>query len=417
VSGTSGPHAARHGPVRVLREAAAAELDGWDARTVDVSGGDVQQSLAWGAHRERTGWEAHRLILDDGSVALVLGRRWRLLGGGRAYVPRGPVAAGAPPEVVAARLDGIAAWARAAGFDVLVADPEIPAASGFPAALARVGFRQTEEIGPSRHRVGVPIAAGATDASLLDQVTQKTRQQFLAAERRGVRVVRYDVRGGAAPGIEAAPGTGADGYEPRMDAPEPDMDAPGPGRLTDAAEDAFTRFHALLVATGERRGFRVGGRPVAMAWWRAALEAGHLLLLEARGTEDEVVAAAIFYRHGERLTYSHSGDVAALRSTYPGAMGLVLWRALQLAAREGRAELDLGGVDVRGARREPQPGEPTYGLLRFKQSFGGRWIELSGAYERVLRRPRHAMANSAQRASHAVRSLPRRVRRREGATS
>ena len=383
-------------PVHVLREAAHAELGDWDARTVDVPGGDVQQSLAWAAHRERTGWEAHRLVLDDGSAALVLGRRWRMLGGGRAYVPKGPASGGAAPALVAARLAGIAAWARAAGFDALAADPEIPAGSGFQALLAGAGFRQIEEIGPSRHRVGVPILPGTPEASLLEGITQKTRQQLLAAERRGVRVVRYDARAGVDPG--------------------PGLEAPEPARLVGAAEEAFTHFHALLAATGERRGFRVGSRPIALAWWRAALEAGHLLLLEARGTEDEIVAAAVFYRHGRRLTYSHSGDVAALRSTYPGATGLVLWRALQLAAREGRDELDLGGVDIRGARREPVPGEPTYGLLRFKQSFGGQWIELSGAHERVLRRAHHALVSGTRRSARAVRSIPGSLRRRGGDT-
>ena len=380
--------------LHVVREATPEELSSWDLRLVDVPGGDVQQSLAWGLARERMGARPHHLVLDDGSLALVLGRHRRLLGGGRAYVPHGPVAAGAGPGVVAGRLAAIAAWASDAGFDVVVADPQLPAASGFPALVAGLGFRQVDEVGPSRHRVGVVIPAGAGDAALLDGIAQKTRQQLLAAERRGVRVRRYDRLAGTDPG----PGT----------------DAPAPEHLADAAEEAFVRFHGLLAATGARRGFSVGSRSAALAWWQAALEAGHLLLLEARGLEDELIGAAVFYRHGGRLTYGHSADVAGLRSAWPGTMGLVLWRALQLAAREGRAELDLGGVDVRGARREPLPGEPTYGLLRFKQSFGGQWIELSGAHERVLRRRRHALTTSAQRAAGAVRELPGAVRRSIG---
>lgn len=380
--------------LRVIREAAPGELASWDGRVVDVPGGDVQQSLAWGMHRERMGAVPHHLVLDDGSVALVLGRRRRLLGGGRAYVPRGPVAAGAGPEVVAGRLAAIAAWAGDAGFDVVVADPEVPAATGFPALLAGLGFHQVEEIVPSRHRLGVPIPAGADEATLLARITPKTRQQLLVAERRGLRIRRYDRLAGNDPG--------------------PGIEAPPPDRLPDAAEGAFSRFHALLVATGERRGFSAGSRPAALAWWRAALAAGHLLLLEARDPEDELVGAAVFYRHGDRLTYSHSGDVAGLRPAHPGTMGLILWRALQLAAREGRTELDLGGVDVRGARREPLPGEPTYGLLRFKQSFGGRWIELAGAHERILRGGRHAVAAGAQRAARAVRAVPGSVRNPAG---
>ncbi|MFH0751219.1 MAG: GNAT family N-acetyltransferase, partial [Chloroflexota bacterium] len=380
--------------LRVVREAAPEELASWDGRVVDVPGGDVQQSLAWGLHRERMGAEPHRLVLDDGSVALVLGRRRRLLGGGRAYVPRGPVAAGAGPEVVAGRLAAIASWARDAGFDVVVADPEVPAATGFPAILAGLGFHQVEEIVPSRHRLGVPIPSGADEATLLAGIAPKTRQQLLAAERRGLRIHRYDRLAGSDQG--------------------PGLEAPSPDRLPDAAAGAFSRFHGLLVAAGERRGFSVGSRPAALAWWRAALEAGHLLFLEARGPEDELVGAAVFYRHGGRLTYGHSADVPGLRPAHPGTMGLILWRALQLAAREGRAELDLGGVDVRGARREPLPGEPTFGLLKFKQSFGGQWIQLAGAHERVLQGRRHALAAGAQRAARAARAVPAAARRTTG---
>lgn len=380
--------------LRVVREAARDELPGWDARTVDVPGGDVQQSLAWGLHRERTGWEAHRLVLDDGSAVLALARRWRLVGGGRVYVPRGPVAAGAAPGVVAGRLTAVAAWARGAGFDVVAADPEIPAASGFPALLASLGFRAVEEIGPSRHRLAVPIPPGADDDRLLARMAPKTRQQILAAERRGLRVVRHDRRSGAPPGLALA--------------------APSAARPDDEEQDAFARFYGLLATTGERRGFRVGSRPVALAWWRAALDAGHLLLLEVADPDGVTIGGAIFYRHGGRITYSHSADVAALRASHPGAMGLLLWHALQLAAREGCAELDLGGVDLPGARREPRPGEPTYGLLRFKQSLGGEWLELSGAHERVLRRPRPALVAAARRAAGALRRTPPAARRAEG---
>ena len=341
---------------------------GWDERTVRVSGGDVQQSAAWGELRGRTGWRPHHLELDDGSAVLALGRPWPLVGGGRLYVPKGPVAAGSEVTVVADRLSAVAAWARGAGYDTVLADAEIPAATGYPAALAERGFRPVEEIGPSRHRVATPIPAGADDATLLAQVATTTRQRVRVAERRGMRIVRYD-----ALSAKAAGGG---------------LDGPAPGHLDEEATAAFERFHRLLGATGERRGFAIGPRGSAVAWWRAALAAGHLVLLEARSADGTYLGAAIFYRHGERLTYAHSADVVALRRAHPDAARLILWRALQLAAREGRAELDLGGVDVAGARSEPRPGDPMYGLLEFKQSFGGRWVELSGAHERIVSQAR-----------------------------
>ena len=377
--------------LRVVREAAPDELPGWDARTVDVPGGNVQQSRAWAAHRARTGWQPHQLVLDDGSAVLALGRSWRLVGGGRLYVPKGPVAAGAPAATVAARLAAVADWAGGAGYDAILADAEMPAASGYPALVARRGFHPAEEVGPSRHRVGTPIAPGSDDEALLRLVGRAARQRFGAAERRGTRIVRYDRAGPPSlPGLEAPPAE----------------------RLRDAAEDAFGRFHALLAETGKRRGFGIGGRAAALAWWRAALDAGQLLLLEARAADGAYLGAAIFYRHGERLTYAHSGDVVELRHVHAGTANLLLWRALQLAAREGRTELDLGGVDVRGARGEPRPGDPMHGLLEFKLAYGGRWIELTGAQERVLRPARHAVVTGTRRIAAATRALPGALRNR-----
>lgn len=379
--------------VRVVREAAPDELVTWDGRTVEPPGGDVQQSVAWAAHRARTGWRPRHLVLDDGAAVLALGRPTPVLGGGRLYVPKGPVAAGAGAAVVAGRLAAVAAWARDAGYDAILADPEIPAHTGFPGLLAGLGFRQAEEIGPSRHRVATPIPPGADDDALLRPIAKKTRQRFLGAERRGSYVVRYDARS-----------------EPLV----PGVEAPPPERLHDAAGEAFAWFHGLLLETGARRGFEIGSRAQAMAWWRGALEAGHLVLLEARAADGTRLGASIFYRHGDRLSYAHSGDVVELRHEHPGTVHLLLWRALQLAAREGRAELDLGGVDVRGARREPLPGEPMYGLLEFKRSFGGEWIELAGAHEQVLRPVRHALASGTRRAARTVRGVPAAIRRPRG---
>jgi lipid II:glycine glycyltransferase (peptidoglycan interpeptide bridge formation enzyme) len=266
--------------------------------------------------------------------------------------------------VVADRLDAVARWARAGGYDTILADSEIPATTGYRAELAARGFRPAEEVGPSRHRVATPIPSGASEESLLAGIAKTTRQRFFAAERRGMRVVRHDV-------TASTPG---DGFE-----------APATSSVDPGSDAAFERFHALLEATGERRGFAIGARPAAVAWWRAALAAGFLILLEAWSADDAYLGAAIFYRNGERLTYANSGDVVGLRHAQPGVVHLLLWRALQLAVREGRSELDLGGVDVAGARFEPRPGDAMFGLLEFKRSFGGRWVELAGAHEKTLR--------------------------------
>ncbi len=70
--------------------------------------------------------------------------------------------------------------------------------------------------------------------------------------------------------------------------------------------------------------------------------------------------------------------------------------------REGCPEMDLGGVDVAGARGEPVEGDPLYGLYQHKISFGGQWLELTGAHERVYDARGYAAGRLAGRLARAV---------------
>ncbi|HEU4672164.1 MAG TPA: GNAT family N-acetyltransferase [Candidatus Limnocylindrales bacterium] len=382
-------------------EATPDELDDWDRLAVDRPGGHVYQSRAWAEHRAGQGWRPRFLAWEDGERALALARPWPLVGGAGGYVPRGPrPVAGAGAEV-AERLVGLAEHLAAEGVDVLAADPEVPAADGgYRRALGAAGFRPIEELQPSRHRMTRPLE-GLDEDGAMAAVAKSTRQRIRQAERAAVRVVRHDVRAGA--------GDAGEGFE-------------YPAEPGDVALD---RFYDLLLETGERRGFGFGSRTDFVGWWRAALAAGHLVLLEAwppcgageagspgsgRGDDGRgPLAGLILYRHGERLSTVHSGDRADARRDQPGALHLLRWRAMQLAIREGRAELDLGGVDVPGARREPRRGDPMWGLYEHKRTFGGEWLELAGAHERVARPVRYAAGRIALRAARLLGGRPGRI--------
>ena len=84
-------------------------------------------------------------------------------------------------------------------------------------------------------------------------------------------------------------------------------------------------------------------------------------------------------------------------------MHLLRWRAIQLAMREGRTEMDLGGVDIGPYHREPVDGEPMFGLYEHKRSFGAQWVEMTGAHERVIRPWRYLAGRAAARAARLVR--------------
>jgi lipid II:glycine glycyltransferase (peptidoglycan interpeptide bridge formation enzyme) len=354
-----------------VRPATPDELADWDERTVDPPGGHVYQSRAWAAHREASGWTPHYLIQDyeeDGKFAtLALTRRWPWIGGGSAYIPRGPISAGTRDDLVAHRLEDVTEYLADVGIDVVASDAEIPATpggTGYPAWLIAVGFHSIEEIQPSRHRISLPLV-GVDEDGAFEGIAKSTRQRIRKAEKDGIDVVRHDAR--------VAPAGVGEGFA----APREPMDV------------ALDRFYDLLLETGERRQFSFGPRESFVGWWRAAHRAGHLVYLEARAPGGEPLAGLLLYRHGERLSTVHTGDHATARRDHPGALHLLRWRAIQLAIRERRSEMDLGGADVAGARREPREGEPMWGLYQHKLSFGGKWLELAGAHECVMRPNRY----------------------------
>jgi lipid II:glycine glycyltransferase (peptidoglycan interpeptide bridge formation enzyme) len=340
-----------------VRDARPEELEDWDATTVEAPGGHVYQSRAWAEHRQRSGWEPRFLVTDDGGRVLALIRRWPLVPGGSAYLPRGPV--GAEGSTLAARQVAVAEALAGEGIDVVAADPEVPASdAAFRVEIIQAGFHPIEEIQPSRHRVGLRLD-GRSEDDVFEAVSKSTRQRIRASVRDLQPIVRFDRRSGGEP---------AEGLAPPSWTPA----------------EAFNRFYDLLLETGERRQFSFGPRASFVGWWTAALEAGHLAFLEAWGTHGAPIAGLLLYRHGGRLSTVHSAESADARADHPGVMHLLRWRAIQLAIGEGCTEMDLGGVDVRGSRDEPQDGDPLHGLYQHKRSFGGEWLELTGAHERVF---------------------------------
>jgi lipid II:glycine glycyltransferase (peptidoglycan interpeptide bridge formation enzyme) len=360
-----------------IRPATADELADWDERAVDGPGGHVLQSRAWAEHRTAGGWTADHLVFDDGFRVLALRREWPIVGGWSAYLPRGPIPADEAPGATAARLAAVSDHLADRGVAVVASDAEIPSASGYPEQLRSIGFHRIEEIQPSRHRLSLELA-GRSEDDVFGGVSKSTRQRVRKAEEAGTVVIRHDRRmssGGVGEGF-AEPG-------------EPPA-------------VALDRFYDLLLETGERKHFTFGPRAAFLDWWAAALRAGHLVYLEARA-DDAPVSGLVLYRHGDRLSTVHSGDHAATRDAAPGTLHLLRWRAIQLAIRERRTEMDLGGVDVPGNRREPREGDATWGLYQHKRSFGAEWLELTGAHERVIDPMRYRVGRLVARAQRAVR--------------
>jgi lipid II:glycine glycyltransferase (peptidoglycan interpeptide bridge formation enzyme) len=233
-----------------VRPATPDEIADWDERTVDPPGGHVYQSRAWAEHRAASGWTPHHLVVDDTFGVLALSRPWPIVGGGSAYIPRGPISAGSPPPVVASRLVAVADHLADAGTDVVATDAEIPADSGYGEQIRAAGFRPIEEIQPSRHRISLRLE-GVDEEAAFEAIAKSTRQRVRKAEKDAIDVVRHDGR--------LPPGGVGEGFV-------------APGEPTDVALD---RFYDLLLETGERRQFSFGPRESFVAnRWRACCFTG-----------------------------------------------------------------------------------------------------------------------------------------------
>jgi peptidoglycan pentaglycine glycine transferase (the first glycine) len=361
-----------------FREAPPEMLQRWDDLTVRAPGGHVLQSREWAEHRATRGWQPRFLAGDDGSAVLALTRSWPVVGGASAYIPRGPVPTGGVDDAIA-QLDGATRFLAEQGVDVVASDAEV-VADGYRQRLAAIGFQPIEEIQPSRHRLSIRLAPHADEDKVLENASKSTRQRIRQAERGGLTVVRYD----------AAPPKPLPGVSPAST----DLEFATP---TDEPAEALVRFHGLASATADRRQFALGSRPTFLDWMTRAYAAGFVVLLEAVDDAGRSIAGLLLYRHGGRLSTVLSGDLEEARKEHPGAFHLLRWRAIQAAIREGATEMDLGGVDVAGARHEPREGEPMFGLYQHKRGFGAEWLELPGAHERVLRPWRYTAGRIAAR--------------------
>lgn len=338
---------------------------GWDERAVETPGGHVLQGTAWAAHRAGLGWTSHFVTFEDERVALVIGHRRPPLPGFVAYAPRGPVAAGDPVERVVARVAALGAWARSEGATILAVDPELDAHPAYDAQLATAGFAPAEEIQPSRHRMVLRFEPGDDEESVRERFSKATRQRIRAAEEGGVVIAE------------------------------------------DPAGEHLDALGEFMDATAERKGFGFSAERGFLAWWRRVLDARQARFWVARH-DDRVLGGLLAYRQAGHLATAFSADRADLRRELPGTMHLLRWTAIREAVAAGHRSIDLGGVDVRGARRMPEKGDPNHGLYEHKASFGAEWTESAGAHEIVIR----PLVYRAGLAAGAVRRL---VRRRSGA--
>jgi peptidoglycan pentaglycine glycine transferase (the first glycine) len=312
------------------------------------------QSWAWGDLKAKYGWRADRLAWRDrdgkpAAAAQVLMRSQGLSGLPLrltvAYCPRGPVLDWRDRDLARRVLADLGAEARRRGAIFLKIDPEIILGVGQPDLagagadaeapvlddLRRAGWRPSAEQIQFRNTFALDLRPSEDD--LLAGMKQKTRYNIRLAERRGVRV--------------------------------------RPGGLGD-----LELLYRMYAETALRDGFAIRKPAYYRDTWGAFIEAGLAQPLIAE-VGNEPVAGLIVYRYGETAWYLYGMSREAHRQAMPNH--LLQWEAIRWARTEGCTTYDFWGAPDR-----LQPGDPMWGVYRFKAGFGARVVRTVGAWDLPL---------------------------------
>lgn len=317
----------------------AADL--WDERLKSLNG-HLLQSWRWGAFKERHGWQAERILIEDTAgtaMAQVLYRS--RMGMSIGYIPRGPAMAGNPEVLWNLLIDHIDDLARRHRAILTLIEPD--------GSLGLSGtFRQHRVVaGPAHLQPGRTVSIPLLDDDgILKQMHQKTRYNVRLADRRGVSIERHHV--------------------------EP------------AAVDAF---YNLMGDTAVRNEFNIHSREYYADF--LDILGDDAVLLFARLAGGELAAVLVAAAFGNDGIYMYGASSTEHRAD--GAAFAMQFEAMKWARERGCTHYDLWGIpeqdpdsvksDGDGAIAGTR-GEDWRGLYRFKTGFGGEIVSYPPMVER-----------------------------------
>jgi peptidoglycan pentaglycine glycine transferase (the first glycine) len=340
----------------VLTVRAITDREEWNERIVSAHDGHLLQSWDWGELKGRHGWSAERIAWDDAqgrpvAAVQILSRRMMIPVMGTTlilrYTPRGPCVDWSDAASVAIVLHELKQRARESGTVLVKVDPELfdpntkeesgerPAESS-PGVIHRVlraaGWRESPEQVQFRNTMVLDLRA--SEDELLARMKQKTRYNLRLAERRGVETRRADI-------------------------------------------GDFEVLYRMYAETSLRDKFAIRGFEYYADAWGSFLRAGlaQPILAEVDG---EPVAGLIAYRFGKRAWFLFGMSRELHRDRMPSY--LLQWEAIRWARDHGCESYDMWG-----APDHLEPSDPLWGVFRFKEGFGARLVEGTGAWDYTTR--------------------------------
>lgn len=325
------------------------------AMQADAACASVLQRWAWGAFKERHGWDVARSAGDGFAVQTLLKRKFGVTIG---YLPRGPAVDWDDARAVSTCFHVLEDLCKREGVALALIEPDTAFPEGFD--LQKHGLEASNlSVQPLRTII---VRCDRDDDALLAVMKQKTRYNVRLAAKRGVTVRQGGVD---------------------------DLDA----------------FWSLLQTTATRDAFGVHTREYYADLLRCfpPPHDGALLCAEYDGV---VVASAILLRGGPTAIYLAGASSDTHREHMPTYA--LQFAALQWARSVGCTQYDLWGIPPTDEPPDAAHGEQQnvrdglWGVYRFKQGFGGDVVTYPGVF---IRRYRPMIAPLALRAIEKQRGM------------
>ncbi|MHB8646559.1 MAG: lipid II:glycine glycyltransferase FemX [Thermomicrobiales bacterium] len=309
----------------------------YDAFACNVQA-SLLQGWAWGAFKERHGWQVARDAGDGFALQMLLKRKFGVTIG---YVPRGPAVDWSDAASVRGCLAPFDGLCKRNGAALVLIEPDASFPPDFD--FRQYGFAKTNlSVQPLRTII---VRCDRDDNALLAAMKQKTRYNVRLAAKRGVTVRQGTM-------------------------------------------DDLPAFWSLLQTTATRDTFGVH----TLDYYADLLrffpppDQGALLCAEYGG---DIVAAAILLRGGPTALYLAGASSDTHREHMPTYA--LQYAALQWARAVGCTHYDLWGIPPTDAPPDAAQGEQRnvrdglWGVYRFKQGFGGEVVSYPGIFVRHYR--------------------------------
>jgi len=321
----------------------------WNTALAQLPLAHVLQTWEWGQFKSRHGWTPSYLLWNDNSphkdaglpkaAALVLRRRLGRLPLCVLYVPKGPAMDYADAPLVGKVMGDLERFAHQSRAIFIKIDPDLP--PPFSLQGRREWIESTEQI---QFRNTMEIDLRQSEDQLLAAMHHKTRYNIRLAQKRGVTV--------------------------------------RPGALSD-----LELLYAMYNETARRDQFIIRPLDYYRDAWGSFIEAGLAQPLIAE-FENTPIAALILFRFAGRAYYFYGMSRDLHRNLM--APHLLQWEAMRCARAQGCAVYDLWG-----APDTLDESDPMWGVYRFKQGFGGQFVQRIGAWDYPTSRPLYWLYTTA----------------------